>query len=284
MDSYHENEPISLHLSDLFLIRKERTDFHNIEIYKHPSLGKILVLDDEIHHVEEWVSMYHESIVHIPMSFIEYPKQILILGGGSLYAAREVLKYPNAEVTMVDHDKTLVEIISENYEHARLILNDPNFTIIYEDAVKYLSDSETKFDLIINDWTSLLNFETHPYSNNIFDLFDKRLKDEGVCVDLIYRHIYDKALTNGTINLLKRRYSLAISLVTVPEYPGIFHILCVWSKSKKVDQLVRESRNKFHLELLKDKVNNEWPFEFFDPKFLGFYLYIPPYITKHLSQ
>ena len=54
---------------------------------------------------------YHEALVHDPLSVVSHHKNILLLGGGDGLAAREILKYPEAErITLVDIDREIVRI------------------------------------------------------------------------------------------------------------------------------------------------------------------------------
>ena len=61
---------------------------------------------------------------------------------------------------------------------------------------------------------------------NDFSLYQKlnsMLTVEGVCVDIIYRHIFDGSITHDSIQKIKEVGNIALSLVAVPEYPGILH-------------------------------------------------------------
>ena len=73
-----EHESVSLYLSGMDLLEAINSKVQSIQIYQHQMLGKVLVINDEIHNVERWAPFYHEAIVHIPMMFIEQPKSVLI--------------------------------------------------------------------------------------------------------------------------------------------------------------------------------------------------------------
>lgn len=81
----YEKESVSLYLSNMVQLENEESNVQSIQIYQHPNLGKVLVINGEIQNVEKWAPLYHEAIVHIPMMFLEEPRSVLILGGGDLY-------------------------------------------------------------------------------------------------------------------------------------------------------------------------------------------------------
>ncbi|WP_461184231.1 spermine/spermidine synthase domain-containing protein, partial [Trueperella pyogenes] len=97
---------------------------------------------------------YHEALVHVPMAMLENPRDVLILGGGDGLAAREVLKYPGTQITLVDLDKAMTDLSSR----LRIItdinrgsLSSPRVMIINDDAYKFLERTDRKFDLILVD-------------------------------------------------------------------------------------------------------------------------------------
>jgi spermidine synthase len=92
--TFHENSNVSIYLSDLILLETPRSSVQEVSLYSHPELGFVLIINGEVQHISEWSCYYHESLVHLPIAFIPEIKKVLILGGGDLYAANEVLKYP----------------------------------------------------------------------------------------------------------------------------------------------------------------------------------------------
>lgn len=59
--------------------------------------------------------IYHELLVHAPMSLLHRPKRVLVLGGGDGLAVREILKYPSVEeIVLVDLDPRMTELAREH--------------------------------------------------------------------------------------------------------------------------------------------------------------------------
>jgi spermidine synthase len=65
--------------------------------------------------------IYHETLVHVPMSVVRRRQRVLILGGGDGLALREVLRYGDVQrVTLVDIDPAVVRLATEHPDLIRL--------------------------------------------------------------------------------------------------------------------------------------------------------------------
>ena len=267
---FYENESISLYLSDLELIEEIRSRFHHILLYKHNKLGKVLIIDNEIMHIEKYQSFYHEPLVHLPFAIKHDIKNSLILGGGSLFAAQEILKYRSInKLVLCDHDKNVINLMGRHYQHNDPILNDSRFNYIEADALSFLQQNKFKFDLIINDCFDLSKI--HIGKESLYEVLDKNLARYGLCSDMIYNDIYDKATMSNSLNSLKTKSSKFYSLMYVPEYPGVLHLHTIWSKDK-----IKLDLSHINPEQLKMFKNKE--FEIFNPHYLSYYFYLPKLI------
>ncbi len=283
MSQIREEGSVSLFLSELSPIEKLSSKANKkIELYIHKELGKVLVINDEIQHVEAWASLYHEIIVHLPCLYIKNVKTALILGGGSLYAAREILKYDSVEeVTLVDFDVEVLGLVKRHYLHAQEAIEDKRLKIITKEAFQYVKNCDSKFDLILNDSIDLFNHSKKFVSKNVFKLLASRLTNNGICSDVIYRHIFEKVTTLKTVKYLKGNFNSAFSLITIPEYPGVLHLLTLWGKNKNLSQDNKITHNRIQKVWISNLKTN--PCEVYNPSFLPFYLYLPPYLKKVIS-
>lgn len=266
-------EPLDLAIgfNNLKLIDSKDSQLQKVSIYMHPILGRMLTIDDEVQHVEVWAPLYHEMIVHFPCAFISKVKNVLILGGGSLFAAAEVLKYTSVKkVTLVDHDKNVIDIVSKNYSHAKRVRKDKRFELRINDAFADIKSSVCKYDLIINDSVDLIK-HGRKKKIDLLNLLCSNLNYRGICVDLVYRHIFERKTTKETLRILKKEFQNVFSLITVPEYPGIFHVLCLWSRTNK-NMMYNEVINEIQRQFIEQKKS---PFQYYDPQFLSYYRYFP---------
>jgi len=279
MATIHDKGNVSLRLSHLQVLLELQTAHYNAVIYRHPQLGRVLTLNGEIQHVEAWAPLYHEPLVHLPTAFIERPQTALLLGGGSFFAARELLKYRTIKrVLMLDHDPKLLDAISQIYEHATEVRNDARLEIWITDAFRTLPHITERFDLVINDSMDISCLK----DTDVFASMTEMLNPEGVCSDLIYRHIFDDLSLTRTIKLLRSKYNTIMSLVFAAEYPGVLHLLTLWGEGNDLNQTSNKPVN--HEQRGWAVAPNSNPCGYYDPRFLDYYLYLPRYIRERLEQ
>ncbi|MBX3168698.1 MAG: polyamine aminopropyltransferase [Candidatus Eremiobacteraeota bacterium] len=106
---------------------------------------------------------YHEALVHTPLSCLEKPRRVLILGGGDGLAAREVLRYPEVEqVLLVDLDPAMTSLFRDHQFLNRLnqhSLSDKRLRILNADAFVWVSEPrEAPFDAILVDFPDPSNY------------------------------------------------------------------------------------------------------------------------------
>jgi len=132
-----------------------KTKYQEIEIFDTVSFGKCLLLDGRMQSAQLDEFIYHEALVHPAMITHGKPEKVLIIGGGEGATLREVLKYSCVKrCLMLDIDQQVVEasriFLSEWNNGA---FEDERAEIIYEDARKYLENTNEKFDVILIDIT-----------------------------------------------------------------------------------------------------------------------------------
>jgi hypothetical protein len=110
----------------------------------------------------------------------------------------------------------------------------------------------------------------------------RALKPTGVCADVIYRHLFERQRILRTIRRLHRSTRFALSLVFLPEYHGILHVLSIWGgRASSVTQTLVRPKNKEQLCWVRDPATS--PCVYYDPRFLHYYLYLPPYLKTVLT-
>lgn len=86
---------------------------HVVLTQSHAKDRTRLYIDGNLQFSSEDESIYHEMLVHVPMTLAASREHVLILGGGDGLALREVLKYPDVdEVTLVDIDPAVIRMAS----------------------------------------------------------------------------------------------------------------------------------------------------------------------------
>ena len=137
------------------LIYEGVTPFQKILIFRNPTYGKVLCLDDIVQFSELDEAVYHEMIVH-PLFFSHpRPEQILIIGGGDGGALRQVLKHPVRKVDLVEIDP---EVIAISKKHLKFVcknaFSDKRVTIHHLSGQDFLKTNRTGYDVVIVDCTN----------------------------------------------------------------------------------------------------------------------------------
>lgn len=147
--------------------------FQKIEIADLDLLGRVLVLDDVIQLSELDCDVYHESFAHIPMSYIKEPERVLILGGGDGILAKELLKYTNLFIDLVDIDPVVLSASSKYLEKLNNnSLTNSRVNIFNQDALTFCNNAKLEtYDAIFGDIT-----DPHPNSPSASLLSDQALE------------------------------------------------------------------------------------------------------------
>jgi len=143
---------------------------------------------------------YHYKLYAVPVKLYfeqnrELPKSVLILGGGDGLGARELLKFKDIpEITLVDIDKTITDLAKNHPILKKLnrgALLSKRVKVINADAVKFLKNTSSQYDIIIVDFpdpdydlmetNEFVRKNINPlYTCRTYKLIAKHLKDGGI--------------------------------------------------------------------------------------------------------
>ncbi len=161
----------------------KESDFQKIDVVDTEYLGKVLFNDGLLMTSERDEFVYHEMIVHVPMSVHPNPKKALIIGGGDGGTARELLKYGSLEkVVMVEIDPCVVEACKEHIKVTSCELENPRLELRIEDGVKYVAETNEKFDIVIVDSTEPIGPATPLFGKNFYSGIAACTTDNAVVV------------------------------------------------------------------------------------------------------
>src|SRR5690606_13630757 len=123
-------------------------------IFENKNFGRVMSLDGSVQTTEKDEFIYHEMFVHVPMLAHGYARRALIVGGGDGGAARQLMKYRDIAVTMVDIDRTVVEL-SRKYMPSVSggAFDDPRLDLVIADGCKFVKETDETWDVIIIDST-----------------------------------------------------------------------------------------------------------------------------------
>ena len=99
-------------------------------------------------------------------------------------AARELLKYPETHITLIDLDKGMTDLCSTDPQITAVNCNsltDKRVKIVNNDAYKYLESSKDRYDVIIVDLPDPNNVTLNKlYTNVFYRLCANHLNDGGI--------------------------------------------------------------------------------------------------------
>lgn len=283
MLSFTEDNVVSVQFRGLRVVDQVESDKQLTTLFTHPALGRIMTINGEVQTVEQWQHFYHEPLVHLPMACLEQGTSVLILGGGDIFAATEALKYPGVKsVALCDYDIKVVELTEKHYPHARRALKDPRLNIVCDDLSSFLDSATGTYDVIVNDAIDpfiLDDAAREKYFDNILRI----LSDRGVYSDLVYRSIYDQACTRRMVDKITgfTGYKNAFSFLTIPEYPGVFHVMAMMGKAEALSQDLKQTVNRQQIEWMRSGAD---VFEIFNPGCPGFYFSLPRSLRRELFE
>lgn len=165
------------------VILSEQTQYQHIVLTRHKDDLRLFI-DGNVQFCSLDEYRYHEALVHIPMSQAAKRDKVLILGGGDGMAVRELLKYEETRITLVDLDPEMIRICSENPIIAELnqnSLKSDRLHIVNDDAYRYLEENEEAFDVIIVDLPDPNNESLNKlYTNIFYRLCKNSLTEDGI--------------------------------------------------------------------------------------------------------
>lgn len=162
-----------------------KSKVQDIEVFESKTFGKIMVIDGYIMLTEKDEFIYHEMMVHVPMSFIVDPKNVLVIGGGDGGTVRELVKYDCIEkIDFVEIDEDVINVSKKYFPSVSCSVDDPRVNILVQDGIEFVAETDNEYDLVIID-------STDPYVGPGEGLFTpefykncyKILSDKGILVN-----------------------------------------------------------------------------------------------------
>lgn len=131
---------------------------------------------------------YHETMVHLPLSFIldkEDKINTLLLGGGDGFLLRELFKYDNLKLKHIELDENFLKFSKNN----KLISQANNYSLDKEvdrefiDGLVFLKNNKEKKDFILIDFPYPYSYDLAKlYSKEFFTYVKNNLEYDGIAV------------------------------------------------------------------------------------------------------
>jgi len=166
------------------ILFRSQTELQDLVIFENPYFGRILTLDGVIQTTERDEPCYHEMLAHVPILAHGTAKEVLIIGGGDGGALRDVLKHDTIDrATMVEIDRSVVDMCAEFMPSlSNRAFDNPRADIVIADGVKYVKETDRRFDVIIVDSTDPIGPAIPLFSDEFYVDCRNLLTEDGIVV------------------------------------------------------------------------------------------------------
>ena len=166
------------------MLHEVRTEHQHLVIFQNPRMGRVMALDGVIQTTEADEFIYHEMLTHVPILAHGRAKRVLIIGGGDGGMLREVAKHATVEhITMVEIDGTVVEMCKEYLpNHSKGAFADSRLNLVIDDGMRFVANTQEKFDVIISDSTDPIGPGEVLFSENFYQACHRCLNEGGILV------------------------------------------------------------------------------------------------------
>ena len=211
-------------------LAEEKSQYQRIKIFDTVANGRVLILDDVVQLTTRDESAYAEMLTHL--AILEHGKveRAMIVGGGDLSIADEVLKHKGVkEVVLVDIDGRVVELCRQHFAEVNAkAFKDKRLKIEIADAFEYLGRkaSKARFDLIVGDRPDPIGPGKALFGETFYDRIKRALKPGGFATFQTGVPFYQPWEISEALAELKRFFPQSgLYLTVVPTYIGGFMAL-----------------------------------------------------------
>jgi spermidine synthase len=169
-----------------------QSPFQKIDFFKSEDFGQFFTLDGIIMLTEKDEFIYHDMITHVALATNPNIKNVLVIGGGDGGSVRELTRYKHIEkIDMVEIDEMVVRTCQEYLPLTASKLTDPRVTLYFEDGLKFVENSQTKYDLIIVDSTDPIGPGEGLFTQAFYQNCFNTLTEDGILVNQHESPYYD---------------------------------------------------------------------------------------------
>ena len=186
------------------------------------SLGKILTLNDLMFVTEGDAYHYNEMITHLPLLSHKNPKNVLIIGGGTGAATKEILKHQSVEhVVVVDIDEVVVNTCKQYLPEIASCLDDERVNVEIIDAFDYIKQTNIKFDVILITSPDPLGPGVGEYTSEVYHNLKRVLNEDGIIVMQSESPVANIQKSQKLYESLLKNFKIVRTYTSpVPTYPG----------------------------------------------------------------
>ncbi|HSQ87419.1 polyamine aminopropyltransferase, partial [Romboutsia sp.] len=158
--------------------------YQQIDIFDSNEMGRFLIIDGIVMLTSKDEFIYHDMIVHVPMSTNPDIKKVLVIGGGDGGTVRELTRYTGIEkIDMVEIDRMVVQACQKYLPLTASKLEDKRVQLFFEDGIEFVRRSKEKYDLIIVDSTDPIGPGEGLFTMEFYTCCYNLLSENGILVN-----------------------------------------------------------------------------------------------------
>ncbi len=260
------------------VIYKGKSAYQDILLFENKSLGRVLVLDGIVQTTEKDEFIYHEMIVHVPILSHPNPRKILVIGGGDGGAIEEIFKYDFVEkVVMVDIDGKVIELAKK---YLRKIcgkaFEDPRLELIVDDGVKYVAQTQERFDVIVVDSPDPIGPGKVLFTKKFYQGLYRILNKVGVVSRQTGSTFFQGNELPQAMRIFRQVFPLNdVYLAAIPTYIGGFFSFILSGKGIKKWPSLSTIRKRFERSGIST--------DYYTPEVHQASFVLPPYVSRRLG-
>ncbi|MDE2141023.1 MAG: polyamine aminopropyltransferase [Elusimicrobia bacterium] len=201
---------------------KGRSPFQTVEVVDTKGHGKLLLIDGMTMVSERDEFVYHEMIAHVPLFLHPRPRRVLVIGGGDGGTVREVLRHKTVErCVLVEIDGLVVSASRKYLPLTAGKLSDRRAVVRIEDGVKFVRETEERFDVVIVDSTEPFGPAKELFGTAFYKDVRRVLTENGIVVSQAGSPFYEIGTIRNLDRILKPVFPVVDAyLFTNLTYPG----------------------------------------------------------------
>lgn len=236
-----------------------QSDFQRIDVFESDEFGRFLTLDGFMMLTEKDEFIYHEMLVHVPMSVHPNVKNVLVIGAGDGGVLRELGRYPGIEtVDLVEIDEQVIEVCKQFLPQTACGFQDKRVRIHIADGLKFVRSVENAYDLIIVDSTDPFGPGEGLFTKEFYGNCYNALRADGIMVNQHESPFYEEdcmAMQRAHKRIVDCFPISRVYQAHIPTYPS-GHWLFGFA-SKRYDPLQNQLKNDFKNLKIQTKYYNE---------------------------
>jgi spermidine synthase len=201
---------------------KGKSPFQTVEVVETAGHGKLLLIDGMTMVSERDEFVYHEMIAHPALFLHPKPRRVLVIGGGDGGSVREVLRHRSVErCVLVEIDGLVVSASRKYIPQTAGALSDTRAHVLIDDGVKFVAETEERFDVVIVDSTEPFGPAKELFGPAFYKNVKRILSEDGIVASQAGSPFYEISTIKNLFAITKKIFPVVeVCLFNNLTYPG----------------------------------------------------------------